>query len=72
VNCFEMEDADEVVVAILRRGLKNLKLRTALERSHIVNLTQWLTLHPQFSDAYHRSGQHEARATRAVPKHVVF
>jgi cystathionine beta-lyase/cystathionine gamma-synthase len=69
VNCFEMEDAGEVVAAILRRGLKNLKLRTALERSHIVNLTQWLTLHPEFSEAYHRSGQ---RATRAVRRHVVF
>ena len=34
-NCLEMEDADEVIRAILRRGLKNPKLRAALERSHI-------------------------------------
>ena len=72
VNCFEMEDADEVVLAILRRGLKNLKLRNALERSHIVNLTQWLTSHPEFSEAYHRSGQRKARTTRTVRRHIVF
>ncbi len=30
-NCFEMEDGDEVVLAILRCGLKDPKLRRALE-----------------------------------------
>ena len=54
-NCFEMEDGDAVVRAILRRGLKNPKLRAALEKSHLVNLTQWLVLHPQFSEPYYRS-----------------
>lgn len=52
-NCFEMEDGDEVTCAILRRGLKNPKLRAALERSHLVNLTHWLVMHPEFSEAYH-------------------
>jgi hypothetical protein len=52
-NCFEMEDGDEVICAILRRGLKNAKLRAALEGSHLVNLTHWLVLHPEFSEAYH-------------------
>jgi hypothetical protein len=40
--CFEMEDGDEVIRAILRRGLRNPKLRAALESSHLVNLTHWL------------------------------
>lgn len=52
--CFEMEDGDEVVCAILRRGLKNQKLRAALEGSHVVNLTEWLMFHSEFSEAYHR------------------
>ena len=54
--CFEMDGEDEVVCAILRRGLKNLKLRAALEKSHIVNLTHWLILHPEYSEAYQRRG----------------
>jgi hypothetical protein len=37
-----MEDGDEVIRAILRRGLRNPKLRAALESSHLVNLTHWL------------------------------
>jgi hypothetical protein len=52
-NCFEMEDADEVVLAILRRGLKNHKLRRALEASHLVNLNDWLVLHPEYSEPYY-------------------
>ncbi|HEY7307301.1 MAG TPA: hypothetical protein VH601_24470 [Bryobacteraceae bacterium] len=56
-NCFEMEDGDEVICAILRRGLKSSKLRAALERSHLINLTQWLALRPEFSEAYHRAGR---------------
>lgn len=60
-TCFEMEDGDEVVCAILRRGLKSLKLRTALEASHIINFTDWLIHHPEFSEAYRRaSGGHRA------------
>ncbi|MCZ2076238.1 MAG: hypothetical protein LC130_14700 [Bryobacterales bacterium] len=51
-NCFEMEDADEVIRTILRRGLKNPKLRTALERSHLVNLTGWLLRYPDLHEAY--------------------
>ena len=54
-NWFEMEDADEVVRAILRRGLKNPKLRTALERSHVVDFTQWLLLNPDLHEAYYSS-----------------
>ena len=41
--------------AILRRGLKNPKLRTALETSHLVNPTDWRVLHPEFSEAYRAS-----------------
>jgi hypothetical protein len=54
-NCFEMENGDEVIRAILRRGLKNQTLRAALERSHLVNLTHWLALYPEFSEPYYRS-----------------
>jgi hypothetical protein len=59
-NCFEMEDRDDVILAILRRGLKNPKLRIALETSHLVNLTDWLVLHPELSEAYRAS---EVRAS---------
>jgi cystathionine beta-lyase/cystathionine gamma-synthase len=52
-TCFQMEDAEEVICAVLRRGLKNPKLRAALERSHLVNLAQWLAARPEFSEAYH-------------------
>lgn len=50
--CFEMDDEDEVVLAILRRGLKSAKLRGALRRSHLVNLNQWLRRHPDLAEAY--------------------
>lgn len=52
--CFEMDGEDEVVCAILRRGLKNPKLRAALEGSHLINLTHWLIFHPEYSEAYQR------------------
>jgi hypothetical protein len=51
--CFEMDDAEEVICTILRRDLKNPKLRAALERSQLVSLTQWLASRPNFSEAYH-------------------
>jgi molybdenum cofactor biosynthesis enzyme MoaA len=52
-TCFEMEDSEEVIRAILRRGLKNPNLRTALEKSHLVNLTEWLISRPGFHEAYY-------------------
>ena len=52
-SCFEMEDQDEVICAILCRGLKNSKLRVALERSHLVNLVEWLAPRPEFYEAYY-------------------
>lgn len=52
-NCLEMEDADQVIQVILRRGLKNQKLRTALHGSHLINLDQWLRAYPDFSEAYY-------------------
>jgi hypothetical protein len=57
-TCFEMDGNDEVVCAILRRGLKNPKLRTALEKSNLISLTHWLILHPEFAEAYHASETH--------------
>jgi hypothetical protein len=52
-NCFEMEDQEEVILHILRRGLKNPKLRAALQGSHLINLTEWLIRHPEYSEAYY-------------------
>lgn len=50
--CFEMDGEDEIVLEILRRGLRNKKLRTALRSSHLINLNQWLRLHPDLAEAY--------------------
>jgi hypothetical protein len=52
-NCLEMEDADQVIQIILRRGLKSQKLRTALHGSHLINLDQWLRGYPALSEAYY-------------------
>ena len=52
-NCFEMEDGDEVVRIILRRGLKNLRLRAALQGSHLINLNEWLVHHPDFAEGFY-------------------
>jgi hypothetical protein len=51
-SCFEMGDGEEIILAILRRGLKNPKLRGSLESSHFVNLNQWLLRYPEFAMAY--------------------
>jgi hypothetical protein len=53
--CFEMEDENEVIRTILRRGLRNPKLRTALEQSHLINLTYWLMLSPDLAEVYNAS-----------------
>ena len=53
--CFEMDNEDDVVLAILQRGLKNAKLRRALKSSHLVNLNQWLMRHPNFAEQYYNS-----------------
>jgi hypothetical protein len=50
--CFEMEDEEEVIRAILRRGLRNSKLRAALEGSHLIDLTRWLARYPELAEAY--------------------
>ncbi|HTT23156.1 MAG TPA: hypothetical protein VMG82_29785 [Candidatus Sulfotelmatobacter sp.] len=63
-TCFEMEDAEQVICSILGRGLKNPKLRAALERSHLVNLAEWLAPRPHFSEAYLEA---EAKAQRTRP-----
>ena len=52
-NCFEMEDGEEVIFIILRRGLKNPKLRAALLGSHLVNLHRWLVGHADLMEAYY-------------------
>lgn len=54
--CFEMLDEEEVIRAILSRGLKDPRLRTALERSHLVDLTHWLLRFPDLAEEYYASG----------------
>lgn len=51
--CFEMDGGDAVVRAILSRALKSAKLRTALERSHLIDLTHWLARHPDLAEPYY-------------------
>lgn len=53
--CFEMEDEDAVIRTILLRGLKRPGLRTALERSHLIDLTHWLARYPGIAEAYFTS-----------------
>lgn len=50
--CFEMGDEDFVVRTILLRGLRNPKLRAALERSHLIDITHWLARYPDLAEAY--------------------
>lgn len=50
--CFEMEDEEEVIRAILKRGLRNSKLRADMERSHLINLFEWLRRFPDLAEAY--------------------
>ena len=50
--CFEMGDEDAVMRTILRRGLRNPRLRVALERSHLIDLTHWLARYPDIAEAY--------------------
>jgi hypothetical protein len=51
--CFEMEDEELIIRIILRRGLGNPKLRSALERSHLIDLTHWLQRFLEFSESYY-------------------
>lgn len=57
--CFEMGDEDMVTRTILRRGLKNPRLRVALERSHLIDLTHWLARYPDLAEAYVAIGTSE-------------
>jgi hypothetical protein len=56
-NCFEMEDQEEVILDILHRGLKSPKLRAALQGSHLINLTEWLIRHPEYSEGYYAANE---------------
>ena len=58
--CFEMLDEEEVIRGILSRGLKNQRLRSALERSHLIDLTHWLLRFPDLAEAYYASGSSSA------------
>jgi hypothetical protein len=58
-NCFEMQDGEEVILDILRRGLKSRKLRAALQGSHLINFTEWLIRHPEYSEAYYTANERD-------------
>ncbi len=58
--CFEMLDEEDVIRAILSRGLKDPRLRAALERSHLVDLTHWLIRFPDLAEAYYATGSSSA------------
>lgn len=62
--CFEMEDEDAVIRTILLRGLRRPKLRAALERSHLIDLTHWLARYPRIAEAYFASGPAEVDNAR--------
>lgn len=50
--CFELEDREMVIRTILARGLRNRNTRTALERSHLVDINAWLMNYPDLLEAY--------------------
>ncbi len=54
--CFEMEDEEQIIRAILRRGLGNPQLRSALERSHLIDLTHWLQRFADLAEDYYAGG----------------
>ncbi len=63
--CFEMDDQVEVVRAILCRALKDPTLRMALERSHLVDLNQWLAQHIDLAEAYYNESEEKLRRSLA-------
>jgi hypothetical protein len=63
--CFEMGDEDTVMRAILRRGLRNPRLRVALERSHLIDLTHWLARYPDIAEAYFAVSSDDSRRVRS-------
>ena len=67
--CFEMGDEEAVTRSILRRGLKNLRLRAALERSHLVDLTHWLARYPDFAEKYHVSKSSDGQCALYVARY---
>jgi hypothetical protein len=63
--CFEMGDDDAVMRTILVRGLKNTRLRLALEHSHLIDLTHWLARYPDLAEAWCSTGPVLVRRERA-------
>jgi len=50
--CFQMEDRDTVIRTILARGLRSPRTRMALERSHLIDINEWLMNYPDLLEAY--------------------
>jgi hypothetical protein len=52
-TCFEMDDGDDVAIALLQRGLRDAAFREALYESPLVGLYVWInSLHPEFASPY--------------------
>jgi hypothetical protein len=64
--CFQMDDEDAVIRTILRRGLNNQRLRTALGHSHLVDITHWLTRYPDLAEAYYGDAMLQRRRSRGA------
>lgn len=64
-TCFEMEDGEQIVRAILLRGLKRPTLRAALDRSHLINLQEWLARHPDLASSYYDCGEGDLNCEEA-------
>ena len=58
--CFEMADEERIIRTILRRGLRSRTLRSALEGSHLIDLTHWLQRFPDLAEAYYAEDSSDA------------
>lgn len=67
--CFQMEDRDTVIRTILLRGLRSRNIRTALERSHLIDINSWLMQFPDLLEAYWEVDPGEP-SSRNLPRDV--
>lgn len=64
--CFEMEDEEQIIRRILRRGLTNARLRSALEKSHLIDLTHWLQRFADLAEKYNAAASPSLHGWRIV------
>jgi hypothetical protein len=51
-TCFEMGDGDQVVRRLLKRALRNERLREAMHHSRNVNLSRWIAANPDLREQF--------------------